>query len=71
MTVPKRPPVQCLLLDLDDTLYTGGLAEICADNIRNYMLTKLGFPEDEVEEKCRELYLNYGTTLAGLVVRIN
>lgn len=23
----------------------------------------------QVEEKCRELYLNWGTTLAGLVVR--
>lgn len=70
MTVPQRPPVQCLLIDLDDTLYQcPEISNMVAEKIRQYMLTKLGTPVDEVEEKCRELYLNYGTTLAGLVVR--
>ncbi len=40
-----------------------------ADKIRAYMRDKLGVPTSEVEEMCRELYLNYGTTLAGLVAR--
>lgn len=70
MTVPRRAPIQCLLIDLDDTLYEcPTIAEMVADNIRTYMHTRLGFPLEEVEEKCRYLYLNYGTTLAGLVVR--
>lgn len=34
------------------------------------MVARLGVPKDEVEEMCRDLYLNYGTTLAGLVVRL-
>lgn len=40
-----------------------------ADNIREYMKIKLNISADVVEEKCRYLYLQYGTTLAGLVVR--
>ena len=39
-----------------------------AEKIRRYMVERLGVGEAEVEERCRELYLNYGTTLAGLVV---
>lgn len=68
MTIPRRPPVECLLIDLDDTLYDyPELPQSCADNIRIYMREKLNVPADEVDEMCRELYLNYGTTLAGLV----
>ena len=33
----------------------------------DYMAERLGVPADEVAEKCADLYLNYGTTLAGLV----
>jgi len=68
MTVSARPSVQCLLVDLDDTLYDcPEMAAEVAYNIRQYMLKKLHMPEAEAEEKCRELYLNFGTTLAGLV----
>lgn len=31
------------------------------------MVERLGFPADEVAEACADFYLNYGTTLAGLV----
>ena len=31
------------------------------------MVERLSFTEDAVHEACAELYLNYGTTLAGLV----
>jgi hypothetical protein len=32
-----------------------------------YMAERLEIPADEVAEKCADYYLNYGTTLAGLV----
>jgi hypothetical protein len=71
MTVPQRPPIQRLLIDLDDTLYDcPELPAMVADNIREYMKTKLDISPDVVEEKCRYLYLQYGTTLAGLVVSL-
>ena len=69
MTIPKRPPVSCLLIDLDDTLYQcPEMSGLVSAKIRDYMLTKLKIPEDQVQEMCTELYLNFGTTLAGLVV---
>ena len=67
MTVTQRPPVEMLLVDLDDCLYEApGLSTLVAEKIREYMVTRLNMPLADVEEKCRELYLNYGTTLAGL-----
>ena len=70
MTV-TRAPVSCLLIDLDDTLYQcPEMSKLVSEKIRDYMLTKLKIPVEEVQEKCTELYLNFGTTLAGLVVRL-
>eukprot|EP00887_Chlorella_sp_A99_P002750 scaffold6.g2750.t1 len=40
-----------------------------AANIRAYMVERLGIAPDEVAELCTELYLTYGTTLAGLVAK--
>lgn len=69
MTIAKRPPVSCLLIDLDDTLYQcPEMSGLVSDKIREYMVNKLKIPVEEVQEKCSELYLNFGTTLAGLVV---
>ena len=71
MTVSQTPQIDCLLIDLDDTLYEiPEISNMVADKIRTYMVTRLGVEQDQVEENCRELYLNYGTTLAGLVVRV-
>ncbi|KAL4532199.1 hypothetical protein Ndes2526B_g08835 [Nannochloris sp. 'desiccata'] len=68
MTIAKRPPVSCLLIDLDDTLYQcPEMSGLVSDKIREYMVNKLKIPVEEVQEKCSELYLNFGTTLAGLV----
>ncbi|KAH7542428.1 hypothetical protein FEM48_Zijuj02G0072500 [Ziziphus jujuba var. spinosa] len=61
-------PYDCLLFDLDDTLYpfSSGLSlEICK-NIQEYMLQRLGMEKDKVPELCLSLYKDYGTTLAGL-----
>lgn len=65
-----KPPgrVECLLLDLDDCLYqTPAIPEMVSANIRRYMHERLGIEEHLVQEMCLDYYLNYGTTLAGLV----
>lgn len=60
----------CLLLDLDDTLYplSTGINLACRKNIEDYMLKFLNIEESEVPKMCLELYREYGTTMAGLKV---
>ncbi|XP_057867239.2 uncharacterized protein C24B11.05 [Cryptomeria japonica] len=67
-SVDKRPRYDCLLFDLDDTLYpvSSGLAAACTKNIGDYVVQKLGVDKNKVTEFCREMYKNYGTTMAGL-----
>ncbi|XP_072985402.1 uncharacterized protein C24B11.05-like [Typha latifolia] len=64
----QRPKFECLLFDLDDTLYplSSGIATECRKNIGDYMLEKLGIDESKIPELCTLLYKNYGTTMAGL-----
>lgn len=64
----KKPEYDCLLFDLDDTLYplASGLAVNCNKNIRDYMTEKLGIDESKVAEMASFLYKSYGTTMAGL-----
>ena len=58
------------LIDLDDTLYQSEeISKLVSDKIRAYMVAHLDFTREEVQERCNHFYLNYGTTLAGLVVR--
>ncbi|XP_059430305.1 uncharacterized protein C24B11.05 [Corylus avellana] len=63
-----KPKYECLLFDLDDTLYpfSSGLSVEVTKNIREYMLKKLGIEEKKVPELCVSLYKDYGTTMAGL-----
>ncbi|XP_022970556.1 uncharacterized protein LOC111469497 [Cucurbita maxima] len=58
---------ECLLFDLDDTLYplNSGLSKEVSKNIQEFMIEKLGI-EEKVPELCISLYKIYGTTLAGL-----
>ncbi|CAK9156428.1 unnamed protein product [Ilex paraguariensis] len=65
--VPK-PKYECLLFDLDDTLYplSSGLSKECTQNIIEYMINKLGIEGGKVPEMCAQLYKDYGTTMAGL-----
>jgi hypothetical protein len=42
---------------------------MCSELISGYMVKHLGFKPEEVADKATELYIKYGTTLAGLVVR--
>ncbi|KAK8651184.1 hypothetical protein V6N13_140796 [Hibiscus sabdariffa] len=67
-SITQRPKYDCLLFDLDDTLYpkSSGLARECGKNIKDYMVEKLGVEKDKVVELSDLLYKNYGTTMAGL-----
>ncbi|KAJ0987792.1 hypothetical protein J5N97_006148 [Dioscorea zingiberensis] len=64
----QRPKYDCLLFDLDDTLYplSTGLAVACTNNIGEYMVKKLGIEESQIGLLSNLLYKNYGTTMAGL-----
>lgn len=58
----------CLLFDLDDTLYplSTGLAKEVLKNIQDYMVEKLGIERSKLDALSNLLYKNYGTTMAGL-----
>ncbi|TVU37709.1 hypothetical protein EJB05_11039 [Eragrostis curvula] len=58
----------CLLFDMDDTLYplSLGINLACRNNIEDYMLNKLKIEESQVPKMCLDLYKEYGTTMAGL-----
>uniref|UniRef100_J3MNB4 Uncharacterized protein n=1 Tax=Oryza brachyantha TaxID=4533 RepID=J3MNB4_ORYBR len=60
----------CLLFDMDDTLYplSLGINLACRKNIEDYMLNKLQIEETLVPKMCLDLYREYGTTMAGLKV---
>ncbi|KAK5846727.1 putative C24B11.05 [Gossypium arboreum] len=62
------PKYDCLLFDVDDTLYplSSGLSKACTTNIQEFMIEKLGIEGDKVSEINRVLYRNYGTSMAGL-----
>ncbi|KAJ4971797.1 hypothetical protein NE237_004896 [Protea cynaroides] len=64
----QRSKYDCLLFDLDDTLYplNSGLATECRKNIEDYMVLKLGIERSKIFEMGNLLYKNYGTTMAGL-----
>ncbi|KAF5455517.1 hypothetical protein F2P56_025081 [Juglans regia] len=59
---------ECLLFDMDDTLYpmSSGINLACRKNIEEFMLQHLHMEETEVPRLCLELYKEYGTTMAGL-----
>ncbi|GMH28966.1 hypothetical protein Nepgr_030809 [Nepenthes gracilis] len=64
-----RVKYDCLLFDLDDTLYplSTGINLACRKNIIDYMVKCLNMEEGETPRLCLELYREYGTTMAGLM----
>ncbi|XP_044473019.1 uncharacterized protein LOC123201531 [Mangifera indica] len=64
----QRTQYDCLLFDLDDTLYpySSGIAAACGKNIQDFMVEKLGIDRSEITELGNLLYKHYGTTMAGL-----
>ncbi|KAJ3669324.1 hypothetical protein LUZ60_011274 [Juncus effusus] len=59
---------ECLLFDMDDTLYplSIGINLACRKNIQDYMINHLKIEGNQVSQMCLELYKEYGTTMAGL-----
>nr|XP_043623367.1 uncharacterized protein LOC122595118 [Erigeron canadensis] len=66
--VQRHLKYDCLLFDLDDTLYpvSSGLAAEVLKNIKDYMVEKLGIDKEKIPQLCNLLYKNYGTTMAGI-----
>ncbi|CAN6297186.1 unnamed protein product [Urochloa humidicola] len=64
----EGPKYECLLFDLDDTLYplSVGINLSCRKNIQDYMRHHLQIEESQIAEMCLDLYKQYGTTMAGL-----
>ncbi|CAL9148172.1 unnamed protein product [Musa hybrid cultivar] len=65
----QRRKHDCLLFDLDDTLYplSSGIATECLRNIQDYMAEKLGIEQTKIPDLSNLLYKSYGTTMAGLL----
>ncbi|XWS13628.1 hypothetical protein CRYUN_Cryun36dG0053800 [Craigia yunnanensis] len=61
-------PFNCLLFDLDDTLYPSntGIAQGVKKNIDDFLIEKCGFPSTKASSLRVELFKTYGSTLAGL-----
>ncbi|XP_028773971.1 uncharacterized protein C24B11.05 isoform X2 [Neltuma alba] len=61
-------PFDCLIFDLDDTLYptTTGIGEALKKNIEVFLVEKCGFPQSKASSLRAELFRTYGSTLAGL-----
>ncbi len=62
--------IKVLAFDLDETLYPSktGLMNAINERIKLYMIQKLGFNPAEVEEIRQRYYVQYGTSLRGLMV---
>ncbi len=68
-----KPQYECILFDLDETLYPkeSGLMDAIGERISHYMTQKVGIPADDVALKHRTYYQQYGTALGGLIVEYN
>ncbi|XP_021747477.1 phosphate metabolism protein 8-like [Chenopodium quinoa] len=61
-------PFDCLMFDLDDTLYSShtGIGLALKKNIEDFLMEKCGFTSDQASTLRVELFKSYGSTLAGL-----
>ncbi|XP_068648875.1 uncharacterized protein C24B11.05-like isoform X1 [Aristolochia californica] len=61
-------PFDCLLFDLDDTLYSSkaGINGVCKSNIEEFLVKKCGYSAEKASYLRVELFRTYGSTLAGL-----
>ncbi|XP_050946292.1 uncharacterized protein C24B11.05 isoform X1 [Cucumis melo] len=68
MSNGRSSKYECLLFDMDDTLYprSCGINVACRKKIEEYMLKYLHMDESEVPQMCLDLYMEHGTTMAGL-----
>ncbi len=61
-------PIQTILFDLDETLYSPdcGLWQVLRDRMGDYMSTRLSIPDQQITELRQSYFETYGTTLRGL-----
>lgn len=61
--------MECILFDLDNTLYSAGLEvfRLIDCRINRYMIEVVGIPRDEVEDLRRSYWKRYGVTMQGLM----
>ncbi|XP_047074313.1 uncharacterized protein LOC124683943 [Lolium rigidum] len=66
---PMNSPFDCVLLDLDDTLYPGGtgIGPALKRNIDEFLIARLGLAADRAASLRVELFRTHGSTLAGLI----
>ncbi|KAM0823647.1 hypothetical protein ACQ4PT_070736 [Festuca glaucescens] len=66
---PVNSPFDCLLLDLDDTLYPGGtgIGPALKRNIDEFLVARFGLAADRAAALRVELFRSHGSTLAGLI----
>ncbi|XP_020595057.1 uncharacterized protein C24B11.05-like [Phalaenopsis equestris] len=62
-------PFDCLLIDLDDTLYSPnlGISQALRKNIDDFLAIKCGLPAEQASSLRIELFKKYGSSLAGLL----
>jgi putative hydrolase of the HAD superfamily len=62
-------PFDCVLLDLDDTLYPGntGIGPALKRNIDEFLQAKLGVSAERAAAMRVELFRTHGSSLAGLI----
>jgi len=60
--------LNCLLIDLDDTLYphSNGVWDMIGERINHFLINEMNFPEESVASLRTRLFQQYGTTLRGL-----
>nr|XP_051178833.1 uncharacterized protein LOC127293291 isoform X2 [Lolium perenne] len=66
---PVNSPFDCLLLDLDDTLYPGGtgIGPALKRNIDEFLVARFGLAADRAAALRVDLFRSHGSTLAGLI----
>ena len=59
-----------ILFDLDNTLYTeeSGIFDLIDQRMSEWLITRLNVPESEVLDFRKKYFLQYGTTLRGLML---
>uniref|UniRef100_A0A0E0D518 Uncharacterized protein n=1 Tax=Oryza meridionalis TaxID=40149 RepID=A0A0E0D518_9ORYZ len=70
-TAAASSPFDCVLFDLDDTLYPGsaGIGLATKRNIDEFLMARCGVTAERAAALRVELFRSYGSSLAGLIVR--
>ncbi|KAI4373957.1 hypothetical protein MLD38_012014 [Melastoma candidum] len=65
---PFPPPIDCLMFDLDDTLYStgSGIADSLRKNIEDFLVERCGIAAEKASALRAELFKTYGSSLVGL-----